>query len=105
MRLEDQKRIVVKIGSATLVDAKTGRLRAAWLQTLIDDIAMLYEQGKEIIIVSSGAIALGRRKVALPKGKLRLHESQAAAAIGQIALGEAYADALHKVDLTTDRSC
>ena len=101
MRLEDQKRIVVKIGSATLVDEKTGRLRAAWLQTLIDDIAMLKTQGKEIIIVSSGAIALGRRKVKLPKGKLRLHESQAAAAIGQIALGEAYADALHKVDMTT----
>lgn len=100
MRLQDQKRIVVKIGSATLVDAKTGRLRAAWLQTLIDDIAMLKEQGKEILIVSSGAIALGRRRTHLPKGKLRLEESQAAAAIGQIALGEAYSDALHKVDLT-----
>ncbi|WP_316861966.1 glutamate 5-kinase [uncultured Cohaesibacter sp.] len=100
MRLEDQKRIVVKIGSATLVDQATGRLRAAWLQTLIDDIAMLKEQGKEVIIVSSGAIALGRRKTELPPGKLRLEESQAAAAIGQIALGEAYSDALHKVDLT-----
>ena len=99
MRLQDQKRIVVKIGSATLVNAKTGRLRAAWLQTLVDDIAMLKESGKEVIIVSSGAIALGRRKISLPQGKLRLEESQAAAAIGQIALGEAYSDALHKVDL------
>lgn len=99
MRLEDQKRIVVKIGSATLVDSQTGRLRAAWLQTLIDDIAMLKAQGTEVLIVSSGAIALGRRKTSLPKGKLRLEESQAAAAIGQIALGEAYSDALHKVEL------
>ncbi|WP_245417974.1 glutamate 5-kinase [Cohaesibacter celericrescens] len=99
MRLQDQKRIVIKIGSATLVDEKTGRLRAAWLQTLVDDIAMLKEQGKEVLIVSSGAIALGRRQTNLPQGKLRLDESQAAAAIGQIALGEAYADALHKVDL------
>ncbi|TLP47263.1 glutamate 5-kinase [Cohaesibacter sp. CAU 1516] len=100
VRLQDQKRIVIKIGSATLVDEKTGRLRAAWLQTLIDDIAMLKAQGKEVLIVSSGAIALGRRRTHLPAGKLKLEESQAAAAIGQIALGEAYADALHKVDLT-----
>ena len=100
VRLQDQKRIVIKIGSATLVDEKTGRLRAAWLQTLIDDIAMLKAQGKEVLIVSSGAIALGRRRTNLPTGKLKLEESQAAAAIGQIALGEAYADALHKVDLT-----
>ena len=100
MNLQDQKRIVIKIGSATLVDARTGRLRAAWLQTLIDDIALLMEQGKEILIVSSGAIALGRRRTSLPKGKLKLEQSQAAAAIGQIALGEAYSDALHKVGLT-----
>ena len=98
-RLEDQNRIVIKIGSATLVDNKTGRLRAAWLQTLVDDIAMLKDQGKEVLIVSSGAIALGRKQTSLPSGKLRLEESQAAAAIGQIALGQAYADALHKVDL------
>ncbi len=70
MRLQDQKRIVVKIGSATLVDEKTDRLRAAWLQTLVDDIAMLKEQGKEVLIVSSGAIALGRRRIRLPAGKL-----------------------------------
>lgn len=100
MKLQDHKRIVIKIGSATLVDTRTGRLRAAWLQTLIDDIAWLKEDGKEVLIVSSGAIALGRRQTNLPTGKLKLEESQAAAAIGQIALGEAYADALHKVDLT-----
>ena len=99
VRLQDQKRIVIKIGSATLVDEATGRLRAAWLQTLVDDIALLKEAGKEILIVSSGAIALGRKKTTLPTGKLKLEESQAAAAIGQIALGQAYADALHKVDL------
>ena len=99
MKLEDQKRIVVKIGSATLVDQATGRLRAAWMQSLIDDVAMLRAQGKDVLIVSSGSIALGRKVATFPKGKLRLEESQAAAAIGQIALGEAYADALHKVDL------
>jgi glutamate 5-kinase len=98
-QLQDQKRIVIKIGSATLVDAKSGRLRAAWLQTLVDDIAWLKEQGKEVLIVSSGAIALGRKQTNLPSGHLKLEQSQAAAAIGQIALGQAYADALHKVDL------
>ncbi|MCT4656748.1 MAG: glutamate 5-kinase [Cohaesibacter sp.] len=98
-QLSEQKRIVIKIGSATLVDAKTGRLRAAWLQTLVDDIALLKEQGKEVLIVSSGAIALGRKQTNLPSGHLKLEQSQAAAAIGQISLGQAYADALHKVDL------
>lgn len=98
-RLQDQKRIVIKIGSATLVDANSGRLRAAWLQTLVDDIAWLKEQGKEVLIVSSGAIALGRKKTNLPTGHLKLEQSQAAAAIGQISLGQAYADCLSKVDL------
>ena len=76
------KRIVVKIGSALLVDAATGTLHAEWLETLGDDIAALRKQGKEVIVVSSGAIALGRNALKLPKGPLKLEDSQAAAAVG-----------------------
>ena len=75
-RLQSAKRIVVKIGSALLVDAKTGEVKAQWLSTLIDDLAKAKARGVDIIIVSSGAIALGRRSLGLPKGKLRLEESQ-----------------------------
>jgi glutamate 5-kinase len=93
-RLQSAKRIVVKIGSALLVDAKTGEVKAEWLSTLIDDLAKVKARGADIIIVSSGAIALGRRSLGLPKGKLRLEESQAAAAVGQIALAQAWSEAL-----------
>ena len=93
-RLQSAKRIVVKIGSALLVDAKTGEVKAQWLSTLIDDLAKAKARGADIIIVSSGAIALGRRSLGLPKGKLRLEESQAAAAVGQIALAQAWSEAL-----------
>jgi glutamate 5-kinase len=93
-RFNSAKRIVVKIGSALLVDAKTGEVKSAWLSTLIDDLAKAKARGADIIIVSSGAIALGRRSLGLPKGKLRLEESQAAAAVGQIALAQAWSEAL-----------
>ncbi len=93
-RLQAAKRIVVKIGSALLVDAKTGEVKSAWLSTLIDDLAKAKAGGADIIVVSSGAIALGRRSLGLPKGKLRLEESQAAAAVGQIALAQAWSEAL-----------
>ena len=73
------KRIVVKIGSSLLVDAATGALRQEWLAALADDIAGLRKEGKEAIIVSSGAIALGRNALKLPKGALKLEDSQAAA--------------------------
>jgi glutamate 5-kinase len=86
------RRIVVKIGSALLVDRATGALKATWLNSLADDIAMLAAQGKEIILVSSGAIALGRGTLNLPKGPLALEQSQAAAATGQISLAHAYQD-------------
>ena len=92
-RLQPAKRIVVKIGSALLVDAKTGEVKSAWLSTLIDDLAKAKAGGADIIVVSSGAIALGRRSLGLPKGKLRLEESQAAAAVGQIALAQAWSEA------------
>jgi glutamate 5-kinase len=89
------KRIVVKIGSSLLVDATSGTLRAAWLEALADDIAALRAQGKEVIVVSSGAIALGRNVLKLPKGPLKLEDSQAAAAVGQIDLAHAYEASFH----------
>jgi glutamate 5-kinase len=87
------RRIVVKIGSSLLVDAATGLLRGAWLEALADDIADLRKAGKEVIVVSSGAIALGRNALKLPKGALKLEDSQAAAAVGQIDLAHAYEEA------------
>ena len=93
-RLARARRIVVKIGSALLVDSKTGAIKASWLSSLIDDLADARVRGAEIIIVSSGAIALGRRTLGLPKGKLKLEQSQAAAAVGQIALAQAWSEAL-----------
>jgi len=84
------KRIVVKIGSTLLADRTTGALKTAWLASLVDDVAALAAQGKEIVLVSSGAIALGRHALKLPKGALELEQSQAAAAVGQIGLAHAY---------------
>ena len=86
--------IVVKVGSSLLIDAKTGSLRRDWLKSLSADIAKLKSEGKEVLLVSSGAIALGRRAMKLKSGALRLEESQAAAAAGQVRLAEAYADIL-----------
>jgi glutamate 5-kinase len=93
-RLSKARRIVVKIGSALLVDSKNGTVKAEWLATLIDDLQKAKARGADIIIVSSGAIALGRRSLGLPAGKLRLEESQAAAAVGQIALAQSWSEAL-----------
>ncbi|GFO82255.1 glutamate 5-kinase [Methyloceanibacter sp.] len=87
------RRIVVKIGSALLVDNEAGVLRAAWLDALCDDIAELRKRGKEVILVSSGAIALGRNLLGVPKGPLKLEDSQASAAVGQIHLAHAYESA------------
>jgi glutamate 5-kinase len=86
--------IVVKVGSSLLIDAKTGSLRRDWLKSLSADIAALKSEGKQVLLVSSGAIALGRRALKLKSGALRLEESQAAAAAGQVRLAEAYADIL-----------
>lgn len=88
--LTQSRRIVVKVGSALLVDDATGRLNRAWLETLTEDLVRLRKRGQEIILVSSGAIALGRRHLGLAPGALRLEESQAAAAVGQIRLAHAY---------------
>jgi len=90
---KDARRIVIKIGSSLLVDSAAGALRGEWLNALADDIAVLRAQGKEVVVVSSGAIALGRNALGLPKGALKLEDSQAAAAVGQIDLAHAYEDA------------
>ena len=84
------QRIVVKIGSALLTDAATGRIKSAWLNSLMDDVAELSRAGKEVVLVSSGSIALGRHALKLAKGPLELEQSQAAASVGQISLAHAY---------------
>jgi glutamate 5-kinase len=94
------RRVVVKVGSALLVDQDTGRLNRAWLETLIEDLLRLRKRGQQVILVSSGAIALGRRQLGLAKGSLRLEESQAAAAVGQIRLAHAYKELLEASDVT-----
>lgn len=91
---------MVKVGSALLVDGASGRLNRAWLETLIEDLARLRKRGQEVILVSSGAIALGRRTLGLAAGELKLEESQAAAAVGQIRLAHAYKELLEERDLT-----
>ncbi|MBN9136552.1 MAG: glutamate 5-kinase [Phyllobacterium sp.] len=93
LKLSAYRRIVVKIGSALLVDRAKG-LKRDWLESLGADVAKLVQAGVEVMIVSSGAIALGRTVLGLPKGALRLEESQAAAAAGQIELAKAYSEVL-----------
>jgi Amino acid kinase family len=94
------RRVVVKVGSALLVDQATGRINRAWLETLTEDLVRLRKRGQEVILVSSGAIALGRRHLKLPTGPLRLEESQAAAAVGQIRLAHSYKELLEASDIT-----
>ncbi len=91
--LKQFRRITVKIGSALLVDRQSG-LKRDWLASLADDIADLWAGGTEVLVVSSGAIALGRTMLGLTSGSLPLEESQAAAAVGQIALASAWSDEL-----------
>ncbi|TVR10207.1 MAG: glutamate 5-kinase [Salinarimonadaceae bacterium] len=88
------RRVVIKVGSALLVDRARGRLNAAWLAALGEDIADLHGRGADVLVVSSGAIAMGRTVLDLPAGVLRLEESQAAAAVGQIALARVWAEVL-----------
>ncbi len=94
------KRVVVKVGSALLVDADKGRMNRAWLESFTADVARLQKRGQEVILVSSGAIALGRRHLGLHAGKLKLEESQAAAAVGQIRLAHAYKELLEAHSIT-----
>jgi glutamate 5-kinase len=99
-RLTDFRRIVVKVGSSLLVDSRAGAVNEAWLASLADDVARLHGEARDILVVSSGAIALGRSRLKLSAGPLRLEDSQAAAAVGQIALARTWAEALGRHGMT-----
>jgi len=92
--LASARRLVVKIGSALLTSELTGDIRGDWLAALAEDVAACKTRGQEVVVVSSGAIAVGRRRLALPSGPLRLQEKQAAAATGMIRLAHAYQERL-----------
>ncbi|HEX7117025.1 MAG TPA: glutamate 5-kinase [Steroidobacter sp.] len=95
--LVDARRVVVKVGSALLVT--DGRLNLDWLDSLAGDIAAMRRRGQEVLLVSSGAIALGRGHLGLSTGRLKLEEKQAAAAVGQIRLAHAWKEALEQYQL------
>ena len=99
--LQGCARLVIKIGSALLVDAATGKLRRDWLAGIAADIAAHRARGAEVMVVSSGSIALGRRILGFPKGPLALEQAQAAAAVGQIQLAQAYAEVLAPHGITS----
>ena len=94
------RRIAVKIGSALLTDTATGALKQAWLEAIGEDVAGLRREGRDVILISSGAIALGRGALGLEKGPLRLEEAQAAASVGQITLAHAYQKVFGGLGLT-----
>ena len=97
--LAQARRVVVKIGSALLVDVATGELKSPWLESVVADVEALRADGKQVVLVSSGAIALGRGQLGLAPGSLRLDESQAAAATGQIRLAHAFESAFGRVGI------
>jgi glutamate 5-kinase len=99
-KLTSARTLVVKIGSSTLVDAATGALARDWLAAFAADVARVKARGQHVVLVSSGAIALGRRALKLGTGALKLEEAQAAAAVGQIALARAWSEALAAYGLT-----
>jgi glutamate 5-kinase len=96
--LTDFRRIVVKVGSSLIIGAS--RVNEDWLAALADDIAWLHGDKRDVLVVSSGAIALGRAVLNLPKGPLKLEDSQAAAAVGQIALARTWSEALSRHGIT-----
>ncbi len=98
--LRAAKRLVIKIGSALLVDRATG-LKQAWLAALALDVVKAKRRGSDVVLVSSGSIALGRKVLGLPDGALTLEQSQAAAAVGQIRLARAYEEVLAPHGITT----
>ncbi|MGN6572114.1 MAG: glutamate 5-kinase [Pseudolabrys sp.] len=98
--LSSFRRVVVKVGSSLLVDHAAGGLKRDWLEGLADDIATLHKDGRDVLVVSSGAIALGRAVLGLPRGPLKLEEAQGAAAVGQIALARAWSEVLDQHDMT-----
>jgi glutamate 5-kinase len=99
-KLASFRRVVVKVGSSLLVDSNAGTVNADWLRSLVEDLAELAKRGASLLVVTSGAIALGRTVVKLARGPLKLEESQAAAAVGQIALARVWAEMLANFGLT-----
>ncbi len=99
--LAPYRRLTVKIGSATIVDGATGRVRTEWLAALAEDLAALHKQGVSVVVVSSGAIALGRGLLGLSAVNLTLEQQQAAASAGQIALSQAWAESLGRHGIVT----
>lgn len=98
--LGSARRLVIKLGSALVVDQAAATPRQHWLNEVAEDIAALRAQGTEVIVVSSGAIALARRTLNLTQPRLKLEEKQAAAAVGQIRLAQAWTEALSAQSLT-----
>ena len=98
--IDEARLLVVKIGSALLVDPRAAAPRAEWLAGIAADIEALRARGTQVILVSSGAIALARRSLALTRKRLRLEEKQAAAAVGQIRLAQAWREALSARGMT-----
>ncbi len=101
--LTNAKRVVIKVGSALLVDEAHGTVHRKWLEALAEDIRRMKDRGQEVILVSSGAIAVGRRYLGLSEGQLKLDEKQAAAATGQIRLAHAYQEVLGHHDITVSQ--
>ena len=101
--LDEAQLIVIKIGSALLFNPNKGGLQTAWLAGLAQDVARLTKSGKQVILVSSGAIALGRDEMGIAQGRIRLDEKQAAAATGQIILAQAWNDCLKAHNITSSQ--
>ena len=99
-RLSSAKRLIVKIGSALLIEDTTGELRRAWLESLAEDLAAFKAKGIQVAVVSSGAVAIGRRRLGLEAKTAKLEEKQAAAATGQIELAQAYQDIFGRHGMT-----
>ena len=93
--------VVIKIGSALIVDPATGKARADWMRDLAADVASLRAAGTQVVLISSGSIALGRQHLSLPAGAIKLPEKQAAAAIGQVELAQLWSNALQAHDMRT----
>ena len=99
--IKSTRLVVIKIGSALIVDPTTGKARADWMRDLAADVASLRAAGAQVVLISSGSIALGRQHLSLPAGAIKLPEKQAAAAIGQVELAQLWSNALQAYDMRT----
>ena len=99
--IKSTRLVVIKIGSALIVDPATGKARADWMRDLAADVASLRAVGTQVVLISSGSIALGRQHLSLPAGAIKLPEKQAAAAIGQVELAQLWSNALQAHDMRT----